>query len=137
MTMRSLSVFLSVVVSAALSGCAGGYILSHYATATNKVVKTSCGGDYRVSEKDGKLLVSAYAASELYHSICDAPPRSRTGVAYEFAAKQYLDESNRSQCVITAGERLELLHSEFAFTCPAAPPTPSSAKKPASAPAKK
>src|SRR3954454_22504035 len=119
MTLRSVSVLLSVVISAALSGCAGGYILSQYATAANKVVKTSCGGDYRVSGKDGKLLVSAYAATELYHSICDSPPRSRTGIAYEFAAKQYLDESNRSECAITAGQRLELLHSEFAFTCPA------------------
>ena len=71
MTSRSVSILLSVIVPATLSGCAGGYILSHYGTAANKVVKTSCGGDYRVSEKDGKLLVSAYAATELYHSICE------------------------------------------------------------------
>jgi hypothetical protein len=113
----------------ALSGCAGGYILSHYGTTASKVVKTSCRGEYRVSEKDGKLLVSAFAVSEAYHSACESPPPGRTGIPYEYAAVQFLQESNRPLCVITAGERLELLHSEFAFTCPTAPAPPAVASK--------
>ena len=79
MTLRSVSILLSVILPATLSSCAGGYILSHYGTAANKIVKTSCGGDYRVSEKDGKLLVSAYAATELYHSVCDSAPSQPDG----------------------------------------------------------
>jgi hypothetical protein len=126
MGLRSITVCLFVVLPVTLSGCAGGYILSQYATAGNKVVKTSCRGEYRVSEKDGKLLVSTYAASELYHSACGSSPPGRTGIPYEFAAAQYLQESNRPLCKITSGQQLELLHSEFAFSCP---PAPEPAKK--------
>jgi hypothetical protein len=128
MTMRSIAVLFSVL-PVALSGCAGGYIMSQYGTAASKVVKTSCGGEYRVSEKGGKLLVSAFAVSEAYHSACESPPPGRTGIPYEFAAVQFFQESKRPLCVITAGERLELLHSEFAFTCPPAPPAAASKKK--------
>jgi hypothetical protein len=113
----------------ALVGCAGGHILSQYGTAASKVIKTSCRGEYRVSEKDGKLLVSAYAVSEAYHSACESPPPGRTGIPYEFVAVQFLQESNRPRCVITAGERLELLHSEFAFICPPTRPSPATTPK--------
>jgi hypothetical protein len=114
-------VLLTLAVSTVLSGCAGVYITSTYATATNKVVRTSCRGEYKVSEKDSKLLVSAYALSEMVHSACAEPEASTTGVPFEYAAVQYLAETNRSQCRITTGERLEALHSEFTFVCPPAP----------------
>jgi hypothetical protein len=125
-------VLLTLAVSAVLSGCAGVYITSTYATATNKVVRTSCRGEYKVSEKDSKLLVSAYALSEVVHSACAEPQASATGVAFEYAAVQYLAETNRPQCRITAGTRLETLHSEFTFVCPPAPaakPGPSRSRK--------
>jgi hypothetical protein len=120
-------VFLTLAIPVALPGCAGVYITSTYATATNKIVRTPCGGDYKVSERDSKLLVSAYALSEMVHAACAEPQAGATGVPYEHAAALYLAESNRPQCRITSGERLEALHSEFSFICPAAPaakPTP-------------
>jgi hypothetical protein len=127
MPVRFVSMLCSIIVLG-MAGCAGPYIVSHYGGTANKVITTTCRGQYKVSETDGKLLVSPYAATELYHSACAEPQPGSTGVAYEYAAVQFLKESNRSQCRITGGERLELLHSEFSFTCPAAPPAATSKK---------
>ncbi|HEY8381967.1 MAG TPA: hypothetical protein VIL09_07455 [Microvirga sp.] len=107
-----------------LAACAGPYILYEYSSAGSKVVETRCGGKYRVTERSGRLLVSAYAASELYHGVCATTEPGATGLRYEHVATQYLAEANRAQCRITAGDELEPLHSEFTFECPAPPVAP-------------
>jgi hypothetical protein len=129
---RSFLRLLGLSTPLLLPACAGPYILYEYGTAGSKVVETRCGGKYRVTERSGRLLVSAYAVSEVYHGVCATTQPSVTGLRYEHVATQYLTEANRAQCRIAAGEELEPLHSEFTFECPAAPVLP-----PAQSPARR
>jgi hypothetical protein len=84
--------------------------------AIKRTVSDSCGRGYEVYEKEGRLLVMAYAVNEAANAYCVAQGSSET--RYRPAALAYLGAARKDQhCVLGAGRELSALHSEFNFAC--------------------
>jgi hypothetical protein len=119
------AIVLTLNVAACTSTLQGS--LSHYWGVPSVKVATRCGGGYQVFryKDEPRFLVSAYAISNVYKSVCErngSATQSVTGVNHEEAANAYIAETSRlNGCRITRGTSITPLHSEFTLDCPAAP----------------
>lgn len=135
MLSRPVSIIPIVALSATLSACVSsasnpqGGTLSDYVAVSYANVTTTCGGGYQVYRQpvNGRLLVVAYAASEMRQSICQSwrgePSVSPvTGVEHEEAAAEYIATTAALKgCTVVSGTKITRLHSEFTIACPVAP----------------
>src|SRR5215213_11996982 len=112
-----------LVVGMALSGCSAVHIMGEYGGTLGHEVRLSCRRTYRVHEKADKLLVVAFSASEAAGAACHAlqigpkPEQTEHSVRYWETAEAYLVRKTNQRCIISGGQELELLHSEFTFAC--------------------
>jgi hypothetical protein len=107
---------LPITASLALSGCMVAEIMDYGVKSSAKSVTDRCGRGYTVYEKDGRLLVMAYAIAEAAGGFCQVA--DATGVRYEAAAAEYLAVAkNKQQCTLGNGRELSPLHTEFTFSC--------------------
>ena len=115
-----------------LAGCAStpkGGSLSDYVGVGSRNVTTTCGGGFQVYRQpvNGRLLVAAYAVSEMRQTFCqswrgDPSVSPVTGVRHEEAALQYIAQTPAMKgCTIVSGIEITRLHSEFVVSCPTAP----------------
>jgi hypothetical protein len=99
-------------------------------------VTTTCGGGYQVYRQpiNGRLLVAAYAVSEMRQTFCQRwrgePSVSPvTGVRHEEAALEYIAQTPAMKgCTLVSGIEISRLHSEFVVACPAPPAAAVTAK---------
>lgn len=139
MLSRPLFVTAMATLVGILSGCASapkGGSLSDYVAVGYTNVTTKCGGGYQVYRQpvNGRLLVVAYAASEMRQTFCQSwnrMPESSpiTGVRHEDGALQYISQTPAMKgCTLVSGIEISRLHSEFIVACPAHPAAPTKAK---------
>ncbi len=119
------AVVLTLNVAACTSTSQGS--LAHYWGVPSVNVATRCGGGYRVFryKDEPRILVSAYAISNVYKSACERNgpvAQGVTGVSHEEAASAYIGETpSLKGCRVTGGTSITPLHSELTLDCPAAP----------------
>ncbi len=119
------AIVLTLNVAACTSTSQGS--LSHYWGVPSVAVATRCGGSYQVFryKDEPRFLVSAYAISNVYKSVCERNgpvAQGVTGVNHEEAASAYIGETpNLKGCRIMGGTSITPLHSEFTLDCPTAP----------------
>jgi hypothetical protein len=129
---RSLFVTVLSMVAGILSGCASapsGGSLADYVAVGYVNITTTCGGGYQIYRQpvNGRMLVSAYAASEMRQSFCESwrgesPISAATGVRHEDAALEYIAKTpSMKGCILTSGIEITRLHSEFTLDCPVHP----------------
>ncbi|ANY77693.1 hypothetical protein BB934_05140 [Microvirga ossetica] len=132
MLSRPLFVTALLALVGAMSGCASaptGGSLSDYVAVGYTNVTTTCGGGYQVYRQpvNGRLLVAAYAVSEMRQSFCQSwrgePSLSPlTGVRHEEGALEYIATTPAMKgCILVSGVEITRLHSEFIVACPAQP----------------
>ncbi|WP_201836276.1 hypothetical protein [Microvirga zambiensis] len=132
MLYRPLFLTATIVLVGAISGCASepkGGSLSDYVAVPSVNVTTACGGGFQVYRQpvNGRLLVAAYAASEMRQTFCQSwrgePSVSpTTGVRHEDAALEYIATTPAMKgCTLVSGIEITPLHSEFVVSCPAQP----------------
>jgi hypothetical protein len=132
MLRRPLSATTLLVLVGAMSGCAStpkGGSLSDYVGGYPINVTTTCGGGFQVYRQpvNGRVLVVAYAVSEMRQSFCQSwrgePSVSAvTGVRHEDAALEFISQTPALKgCALTSGVEITRLHSEFIMACPTAP----------------
>src|SRR5215217_8048105 len=100
MLSRPLFITAQLVLMSIMSGCASvptGGSLSDYVGVGYTNVTTTCGGGYQVYRQpvSGRLLVAAYAVSEMRQTFCQSwrgepSVSSVTGVRHEEAALEYI-----------------------------------------------
>lgn len=134
MPSRSFSITAMVALVGVMSGCASapvGGSLSDYVAVGYTNVTTSCGGGYQIYRQpvNGRLLVVAYAASEMRQTFCQSwrgePSVSPvTGVKHEEGALEYIAKTPAMKdCTLVSGIEITPLHSEFIVSCPGQPAT--------------
>jgi hypothetical protein len=139
MPRRPLFMTALLVLAGALSGCASapkGGSLSDYIAVDYTSVTTTCGGGYQVYRQpvNGRLLVVAYAVSEVRQTFCQSwrgePSVSPvTGVRHEEGALEYIAQTPAMKgCTLVSGIEISRLHSEFVVACPAPPAAAVTAK---------
>jgi hypothetical protein len=135
MLRRPVSIIAIAALAAALSACASsrstplGGSLSDYVGVSYVNVTTTCGGGYQIYRQptNGRMLVAAYAASEVRQSICqswrgESSVSPVTGVRHEEAVTEYIAATPALKgCTVVSGVAITRLHSEFSIACPAAP----------------
>jgi hypothetical protein len=132
MLSRPLFLTATLALVAAMPGCASapkGGSLSDYVAVGYTNVTVTCGGGYQVYRQpvNGRLLVAAYAASEMRQSFCQSwrgePSISPvTGVRHEEAALEFIAQTPAMKgCTLVSGIEITRLHSEFVVACPAPP----------------
>jgi hypothetical protein len=135
--MRSRSIVAATLLTVAglLSACASapsGGSLSDYVGVGYTNVTTTCGGGFQVYRQpvNGRVLVAAYAVSNMRQSFCQSwrgepPAPSLTGARYEEAVREYISKTPTLKgCTVVSGIEITQLHSEFVVSCPAAPAAP-------------
>ncbi len=139
MPRRPVFITALLVLAGALSGCASapkGGSLPDYIAVGYTNVTTTCGGGYQVYRQpiNGRLLVAAYAVSEMRQTFCQSwrgePSVSPvTGVRHEEAALEYIAQTPAMKgCTLVSGIEISRLHSEFVIACPASPAAAVTAK---------
>jgi len=132
MLSRQSSTIAIMAIAMLLPACASnpqGGSLSDYVGVGYTNVTTTCGGGYQVYRQpvNGRLLVAAYAVSEMRQSFCESwagevSVPSVAGVRHSEGALEYIAKTPAMRgCTLVSGVEITPLHSEFAVACPGQP----------------